>query len=86
MRLSKLLAELSKVAELAKVHGNNDPDISFWHDEIETIEHLEVSFPQDLDDARIIFTKMGLTASPKKCNNTYKPEKWRNPQGAEIRP
>ncbi|QXO12250.1 hypothetical protein pEaSNUABM49_00004 [Erwinia phage pEa_SNUABM_49] len=53
MRLSKLLAELSKVAELAKVHGNNDPDISFWHDEIETIEHLEVSFPQDLDDARI---------------------------------
>ncbi|SOK58811.1 hypothetical protein [Yersinia phage fHe-Yen9-03] len=53
MRLSELLAKLEAVAVLAKEYGNADPDISFWHDEVETIEHLEVAFPQELDDAII---------------------------------
>lgn len=56
MRLSELRKVLKKAEELAIQLGNDDPDITFWHEDQETDCSLDIVVNPVLDDCMVIST------------------------------
>jgi hypothetical protein len=51
MRLSELRKVLKKLNKLAKDAGNADPDIKFWHEDLDTDLLMEVQPAKELSDS-----------------------------------
>jgi len=57
MRLSEIRKVLKQAEELAKQLGNDDPEITFWHDDLEPDMHFNIVVNPYLSECLLLNTK-----------------------------
>jgi len=57
MRLSELRKVLKQANALAKQLGNDDPEITFWHEDLEPDMHFNIIVNPELSDCLLLNPK-----------------------------
>lgn len=57
MRLSEIRKVLEKAEALAKQMGNDDPDITFWHSNLDPTVVLDLKVNPVMDDCQVLDSK-----------------------------